>query len=643
MKKIFKILLVLVLAFTLIGCDGFNFNFGNPFDTTENGDSASPTYTINVESTNNKHKIEVDEELQLSATIYPTELTGVITFSSNNVAIATVNNSGRVTGVSSGIVKITAKSSVKINNKTEIITGHIYITVVEKEVPITGVTIDGPGNTYIDDLVKYTLNLTPENANQVGTWSVDNELVAKIDQNGRLVAISIGAINVKYSVDGVVKATKAVYVLGRNTNPTAIEIEVRDEVAVGESLKAYIKTTPIGALNDVTWKSSNQDILTIDSYGTINTLKAGVVTITAERGILEATKTIEVTNYKVDSGSLEEQQVAVFETTKHAVFGVSNHQIDENQILRRVATGTGFIYKVEFFLKDGSILDNVNNLRSFDEVDYFKYYLITNHHVIEDSDALKVYITDIELELDATLIQHDDKVDLAIITFEYNKYIRQLVLGNSSELVQGLFAYAIGNPHGYEYSFTAGIISHPKRYLATDTDGDGVNDWDSEYIQHDVAINPGNSGGPLFNIKGEVIGINTLKLVDSKTESMGFSIPIDVAKAIIPILEEGEKPVRALIGIRVLAVKDILKDPYSEYTIPEGIEFGLYVDEVVANSVASRGGVLADDIIIKFNNVNLTNSQILRAELNNIVVGSNTEIEIIVYRNGEYKILTLVF
>ena len=117
---------------------------------------------------------------------------------------------------------------------------------------------------------------------------------------------------------------------------------------------------------------------------------------------------------------------------------------------------------------------------------------------------------------------------------------------------------------------------------------------------------------------------------------MGFSIPINVVKDLIPYLEDGEKPNRALLGVTASAVKDILDNPKSEIVIPEEIKYGLYVISVADGSVASRGGIVTGDIIVKFAYIELTNVTMLRAQLNQIIVGSNTEIEVEVYRNGEF-------
>jgi serine protease Do len=243
---------------------------------------------------------------------------------------------------------------------------------------------------------------------------------------------------------------------------------------------------------------------------------------------------------------------------------------------------------------------------------------------------------------------YDDKVDLAVIAFEHTKYIQPVEFADSNLVQRGNFAIAIGNPNGYEFygSATFGIVSFPKRYMSDDTDDDGISDWDSEYIQHDVAINPGNSGGALINIEGKLIGINTLKLVSEDTDNMGFAIPSNLVQELIPILERGEKPTRQTLKISVFDVK-VLKNPedYPGAEVPEisGLEeinFGLYVAAVEITGPA-YGYLQEGDIILKFEGVEIKNTQTFRSILNNILEGETATIEI--YRGQETITVVIPF
>ncbi|MCK9470740.1 MAG: Ig-like domain-containing protein [Bacilli bacterium] len=645
MKKITIFILFVILSLSLVGCAKLDFGKPDKLDPKENNGDI-PTSVV-LESVSKVHKLYVGSQLELKATVYPATVTKEVLFSSNDEEVATVNQQGVVTGVSPGTVKITAKveKSTTLDNTTYV-EGHLLLTVMQEIVELEDVLISGPDSIYIDDTAKFSVIKTPENATFSGTWSTNDENIATIDQNGIMVAKAVGSVKVSYFVDENINDTFVVNVLSRSNNPTGIEIIVRDIIEAGQDVQAFIKVLPEGSLNNgVNWSIDDEEIATVNEEGLILGLSEGTTTLRAELLGNSASVEIEVKDYRLDSSVLEDNLVDLVRTRKDSVLGVSNYKYDNEGDLLRNSLGSGFVYKVEFVLKNGAVLHNIEELRTFADVDYYKYYLITNRHVVIGSDKLKIYLHKIDNEIDANLIQYDDKVDLAIVSFTYDEYIRPLELANSDELVSGKFAAAIGNPSGYEFSssLTFGIISHPKRFLPTDTNDDGINDWDSEYIQHDVAINPGNSGGPLFNLKGEVIGINTLKYASTNIEGMGFSIPINIAKDLIPILEDGEKPNRALLGVTAIAVKDVLNNPKSEYTIPEGILYGLYVTDVVEGSAAFNGGILKDDIIISFNNVEITNVTMLRAELNQIVVGNNTEIDVVVFRNNEYITLKLVF
>lgn len=642
-RNILVLILIILLSFTFVACGELNLPSLRPLVPEETTEETT-LRAVEVLSVNGKHTLEVDSSLQLIAIVYDEDVTANITFSSNDETIATVNNFGVVTGVSTGLVKITVKASVGPKEIDNVYTS-IHLTIVDKLVEYTSVTITGEPVVYIDEVNIYNLTKTPTNANEVGFWQVDNEQIATIDQSGRLTSISEGSLILKYVVNDNIFATFNVEVVARTAVASEMTFLVKNVFGVGDVVKAYVETIPKGAINDAIFTSSDDTVATVDEFGYITGLKAGVVTITATLNSLVHSEEVEIVDLRIDKSTVENNKISLAKLTTPSVFGVSNYQLNENNDYTRVAIGSGFVYKVEFHLKNGTTINNIDNLRSFDEVDYYKYYLITNRHVVEDSDALKIYMGDTETEVDATLVQYDSKVDIAIVVFNFNKYIRPLPLGDSDQLSNGKTLMAVGNPQSYDFSGTTtyGEVSNPKVYLSTDTNGDGMSDWDSEYILHQVPINPGNSGGPLIDLDGNVVGINTLKYASEKIDLMGFSIPINAVKDLIPFLEAGEKPLRAKIGVVIISIKDLLAYPDPEITIPNEITFGHFVKEVVPGSVADSGGVLPGDIIIMFNNVYVTNSVIIRSELGKIVVGSNTVVTIQVYRNGQYIELDLTF
>lgn len=357
-------------------------------------------------------------------------------------------------------------------------------------------------------------------------------------------------------------------------------------------------------------------------------------------------------NVTIDIQEFEDLIVAAIEKAAPAVIGVSGYEKGVLGDYKLASTGSGVVYSCEAKMVDGTIVDDcTKTIDSSNEVEYYKYNAITNRHVIKSStlfSKVKVFMGVEDIKIDATILGYDDKVDIAVITFLHTKYIQPLEFANSEQIQRGNFAIAIGNPKGYEYygSATFGIISYPKRYISDDTNDDGINDWDSEYIQHDVAINPGNSGGALININGELIGINTLKFVATDTDNMGFAIPSNLVKELIVHLEKGQAPQRMTLGISVYEVKVLLnKEDYQDGTVPdiivpEDIKYGLYIDSVDVLGLA-YGKLMEGDYILELNGVKINSSQEFRAELGKILKGESANLK--VYRGKEIIDVTIKY
>lgn len=216
-------------------------------------------------------------------------------------------------------------------------------------------------------------------------------------------------------------------------------------------------------------------------------------------------------------------------------------------------------------------------------------YVVTNNHVIEGASKIVVYLSNGE-QKSATLVGTDVRTDLAVLKLENGEY-PHAELGNSSELEVGELCVAIGNPLGMEFagSVTVGYISALNRTV--ETDGKTFN-----LIQTDAAINAGNSGGALVNTKGQVIGINTLKIASTGVEGLGFAIPTDEAKPVIEdLVNHGYVKGRPVIGI---VGRDISSDMAKYYNYPEGI----FVEQIQAGSGAAKAGIRRGDIITKADN-----------------------------------------
>ena len=211
-------------------------------------------------------------------------------------------------------------------------------------------------------------------------------------------------------------------------------------------------------------------------------------------------------------------------------------------------------------------------------------YILTNNHVVAGADEIKVKLSD-GREFKGELKGSDEKLDLALIKITSKGNLPVATLGDSDAMEVGEWILAIGNPFGLSQTVTAGIISAKGRVI-----GSGPYD---DFIQTDASINPGNSGGPLFNAKGEVIGINTT--IVSGGQGIGFAIPVNMAKAVIPQLRETGKVTRGWLGV---SVQPVTPDLARSFGLKN--EKGALISEVMKDSPAEKAGFKAGDIILEF-------------------------------------------
>lgn len=211
-------------------------------------------------------------------------------------------------------------------------------------------------------------------------------------------------------------------------------------------------------------------------------------------------------------------------------------------------------------------------------------YIVTNFHVVEGGHEIIAILTD-QTQLKAKLVGYDQKYDLALLKLEKYKRLTALSLGDSDKARIGEDVIAIGNPFGLQHTVTKGIISSKHRTV-------GIGPFD-DFLQTDTAINPGNSGGPLFNEKGEVIGVNTA--IKASGQSIGFAIPINIVKNIVPELKKHGRVLRQWLGI----VGDNVSSYLPQYV--EGNRQGVIIVNMVKASPADKHGLEIGDIILEAN------------------------------------------
>lgn len=247
-------------------------------------------------------------------------------------------------------------------------------------------------------------------------------------------------------------------------------------------------------------------------------------------------------------------------------------------------------------------------------------FILTNNHVVGRATEIKVILED-KREFQARLIGRDPKTDLALIKIEAEGPLPAATLGDSDSLRVGDWVVAIGNPFGLGHTVTAGIVSAKGRII-------GAGPYD-DFIQTDASINPGNSGGPLFNLKGEVVGVNTA--IVASGQGIGFAIPIKIAKELLPSLKRGEVT-RGYLGVYLA---DLTPEQAKSVGLKEGR--GVLVVRVVRGGPAERANLQPGDIVVRFDGKEVPGTRDLSWLVATTPPGKEVEVEVI--RRG--KPLTL--
>ena len=247
--------------------------------------------------------------------------------------------------------------------------------------------------------------------------------------------------------------------------------------------------------------------------------------------------------------------------------------------------------------------------------------ILTNNHVVADADEIKISFTESKEEKpsDAEVVGRDPEIDVALIRVKNKREMIPAVLGDSDSLEVGEFVMAVGNPFGQGHSVTHGIVSAKGR-LAPDFQL-------ANYIQTDAPINPGNSGGPLVNLKGEVIAINNA--IDQRAQGIGFAIPINFIKKVLPQLRTKGMVTRGFIGV---LVEPLTPEVAKKIGVPSDLQ-GSFVTHVYPDQPAEKAGLKPYDVILEFNGAPIHNGNELIAAVTAINVGDTVPAKI--YRGGK--------
>ncbi|MFE7062211.1 S1C family serine protease [Sutcliffiella sp. NPDC057660] len=336
------------------------------------------------------------------------------------------------------------------------------------------------------------------------------------------------------------------------------------------------------------------------------------------------TSTANIQTEQVDFKQIQTNVTTSVERVSDAVVGVVNIQEGRNSLFdprpsqssQEAGTGSGVVYKKE----NG------------------KAYIVTNAHVIDGASKVEVSMAD-GSRVEATVVGSDALTDLAVLTVDGSKVSKVATFGSSESITLGEPVIAIGNPLGLEFfgSVTQGIISGKERIIPVDINQDGQPDWEADVIQTDAAINPGNSGGALINLRGEVIGINSMKIAQSEIEGLGFAIPISAVKPIIEDLEQHAEVQRPFMGVGLASLSDVpLEQQRTTLKLPEEVENGIVVTGVEKMSPAEKAGIKEYDVIVKLDGQEIKDALGLRKFLyNEKQIGDKVKVSF--YRNGQLQ------
>lgn len=319
------------------------------------------------------------------------------------------------------------------------------------------------------------------------------------------------------------------------------------------------------------------------------------------------TKKRTISETKVTEESMEEAIDKVYDSV------ISIEVMNSNG--EALSSGTGFVYG-----KDD------------------KYgYVLTNAHVVSSNSNIQGKLSNNNVTK-LTVLGIDTYTDLAVLRMDAKDVLQVASIGTSENTKIGNTVFAVGSPMGPDFAgtVTKGILSGKDRLIETGGDGLFGETYIVKVMQTDAAISPGNSGGPLVNLAGDVIGINSLKLVDEKVEGMGFAIPIEEAMNYVDTLEKGKKIQRPIMGVSILDLTNKYVLYRNNITPPADLEYGIVLVKIENGYPASDAGLKEYDVITKINGEDVKTSAGFKYELYKHNLGDT--IEVTYYREGrEHK------
>ncbi len=311
---------------------------------------------------------------------------------------------------------------------------------------------------------------------------------------------------------------------------------------------------------------------------------------------------------------------------------VSNNTVTEESMESAIESIYDAVLCIEVMNDSGIVLSTGTGF-VYDKDDKYGYVL-TNAHVVSNGNNIQATLSNNNV-INLTILGTDTYLDLAVLRMDAKDVLKVASIGTSENTKVGNTVFTVGSPMGASYAgtVTKGILSGKDRLIETSSSKNSSEPYIVKVIQTDAAISPGNSGGPLVNLAGDVIGINSLKLVDAEVEGMGFAIPIEDAMNYVDTLEQGKTIQRPIIGVQIVDLTNKYLLYNNNISVDESIKYGVVLIRVENDYPAKAAGLKEGDVITKVDGEVVKTTAQLKYQLykHNL----NDIIEVTYYRNGK--------